>query len=315
MITSALLGVIVGIGLAALLTLLFGVYSIGPTERGVLTTFGRAQRTPGTTLDDPQFAALLKEEERVRYTYPNVRVIPQGGPYFKWPWQKLHKVDMTIQTVDITWDPEISQESIEAVTKDNLTVQITGQLRWKPSERNLYAYLFGVAHPAAHVVGFFISVLRDRVATFHGEAHDTAVEGVSINDLRRNLSLINSFMEEACRKTAARYGVDLDAALITNIDPPGDVDEALASINTTQNQVAASISQSKADADQKLKMAEQAVQIAENRAEAEAAPIVELGRTLQAMYDQGGKAALDSYLRNASLPLREKASQTILQLP
>jgi regulator of protease activity HflC (stomatin/prohibitin superfamily) len=221
---------------------------------------------------------------------------------------------MTIQTIDITWDPEIKQDTIEAVTKDNLTVQISGQIRWKPCERNLYAYLFGISHPAAHVVGYFISVLRDRVATFHGEAAEGAVEGVSINDLRRNLSLINSFMEESCRKTAARYGIDLDAALITNIDPPSDVDEALASINTTQNQVAASISQAKADADQKLKMAEQAVQIAENRAQAEAAPLLELGKTLGAMHAEGGKAALDSYLRNASLPLREKAAQTVLKL-
>jgi regulator of protease activity HflC (stomatin/prohibitin superfamily) len=121
-------------------------------------------------------------------------------------------------------------------------------------------------------------------------------------------------MEEACRKTAARYGIDLDAALITNIDPPSDVDEALASINTTQNQVAASISQARADADQKLKMAEQAVQIAENRAQAEAAPLLELGHTLAAMHAQGGRVALDAYLRNASLPLREKAAQTILKL-
>jgi regulator of protease activity HflC (stomatin/prohibitin superfamily) len=314
MITTTLFGLVLGVGLAALLTLLFGVYSIGPTERGVLTTFGRVQRTPGTTADDPQLGALLTAEEKTRYNYPNVRVIPQGGPYFKWPWQKLYKVDMTIQAIDITWDPDIKQDTIEAVTKDNLTVQISGQIRWKPCERNLYAYLFGVAHPAAHVVGYFISVLRDRIATFHGETHDGAVEGVSINDLRRNLSLINSFMEESCRKTAARYGINLDAALITNIDPPGDVDEALASINTTQNQVAASISQAKADADQKLKMAEQAVQIAQNRAEAEAAPIQELGKTLQAMHAQGGKAALDSYLRNASLPLREKAAQTVLKI-
>ena len=314
MITTTLFGLLLGVGLAALLTLLFGVYSIGPTERGVLTTFGRVQRILGTTANDPQLGALLTAEEKLRYDYPNIRVIAQGGPYFKWPWQKLYKVDMTIQTIDITWDPEIKQESIEAVTKDNLTVQITGQIRWKPCERNLYAYLFGISHPAAHVVGYFISVLRDRIATFHGETHDGAVEGVSINDLRRNLSLINSFMEETCRKTAARYGIDLDAALITNIDPPGDVDEALASINTTQNQVAASISQAKADADQKLKMAEQAVQIAENRAEAEAAPLLELGKTLEVMHAQGGKAALDSYLRNASLPLRERAAQTILKI-
>ena len=314
MITTTLFGLVLGVGFAALITLLFGVYSIGPTERGVLTTFGRVQRTPGSTADDPQLGALLTAEEKIRYNYPNVRVIPQGGPYFKWPWQSLSKVDMTIQAIDITWDPDIKQDTIEAVTKDNLTVQISGQIRWKPCERNLYAYLFGVAHPAAHVVGYFISVLRDRIATFHGETAEGAVEGVSINDLRRNLSQINNVMEEACRKTSARYGVDLDAALITNIDPPSDVDEALASINTTQNQVAASISQAKADADQKLKMAEQAVQIALNRAEAEAAPLLELGKTLQAMHAQGGKAALDSYLRNASLPLREKAAQTILKI-
>ena len=309
-----LIGLMFGVVIAAAFTLLFGIYSVGPTERGVLTTFGRVQRIDGTTANDPVLGALLTAEEKQRYDYPNIRVIAQGGPYFKWPWQKLYKVDMTIQTVDITWDPDIQQDSIEAVTKDNLTVQISGQLRWKPCERNLYAYLFGIANPAAHVVGYFISVLRDRIATFHGETHDGAVEGVSINDLRRNLSLINSFMEESCRKTAARYGIDLDAALITNIDPPADVDEALASINTTQNQVAASISQAKADADQKLKMAEQAVQIAENRAEAEAAPLLELGKTLQAMHAQGGKAALDGYLRNASIPLREKAAQTILRV-
>ena len=314
MITTTLFGLFVGVGLAALLTLLFGVYSIGPTERGVLTTFGRVQRTAGTSADDPTLGALLTDEEKVRYNYPSVRVILPGGPYFKWPWQKLYKVDMTIQAIDITWDPDITQDSIEAVTKDNLTVQISGQIRWKPCERNLYAYLFGIAHPAAHVVGYFISVLRDRIATFHGQSAEGSVEGVSINDLRRNLSLINSYMEETCRKTSARYGVDLDAALITNIDPPADVDEALASINTTQNQVAASISQAKADADQKLKMAEQAVQIAQNRAEAEAAPILELGHTLAAMHQTGGQPALDSYVRNAALPLRERAAQTVLKV-
>ncbi len=311
---TIILGLVLGVLLAALLTLLFGVYSIGPTERGVIATFGRAQRMPGTTGDDPQFGILLTAEEKNRYNYPNVRVIQPGGPYFKWPWQRLHKVDMTIQAVDITWDPDIKQAFIDAVTKDNLTVQISGQIRWKPCERNLYAYLFGVARPAAHVVGYFVSTLRDRVATFHGERAEGSVEGVSINDLRRNLSLINRHMEEACRKTAARYGIEFDAALITNIDPPGDVDEALASINTTQNQVAAAISQSRADAEQKLKMAEQAVQIANNRAEAEAAPLLELGKTLRAMHTLGGKGALDNYLRNASLPLREKAAETVLKV-
>lgn len=61
-------------------------------------------------------------------------------------------------------------------------------------------------------------------------------------------------------------------------------------------------------------MAEQAVQIAQNRAAAEAGPLIELGRTLALMHAEGGKPALDAYLRNASLPLRERAAQTIVNL-
>ena len=307
-----LLGFLLGIVLAGVMTLLFGVYTIGPTERGVLTTFGRAQRINGSVATDPELSSLLTKEELPRYDFPLINVVKPGGPYFKWPWQRLYRIDMTIQTTDITWDPDIQQSMIEAVTKDNLTISLTGQLRWKPCERNLYGYLFGVARPRAHVMGYFISVLRDRIATFHSQGADSSVDGISINDLRKNLSTLNQFMEVACRKTAARYGIELEAALVTTIDPPGDVDDALASINTTQNQVAAAISQARADADQKLTMAEQAVQIARNMADADAAPILELGKTLTDMYAQGGQGALDSYLRNATLPLREKASQTVI---
>jgi regulator of protease activity HflC (stomatin/prohibitin superfamily) len=308
------IGFFAGFGFAALALLLFGVYTIGPTERGVITTFGRVQRTRGTIADDPLLAPLLNAEEIDRYNYPLIRVTPPGGPYFKWPWQRLHRIGMTIQTTDIIWDPDIQQDTLQAVTKDNLTIVVNGQIRWKPCERNLYPFLFGVAHPTAHVMGYFISVLRDRIATFHSENLESggAVEGISINDLRKNLSSINHYMEDACRKTAARYGIELDAALITTIDAPREVDEALASINTTQNQVAAAISQAKADADQKLTMAQQAVEIARNRADAEAAPLRELAHTLQAMHATGGKPALDSYVRNAFLALREKAAQTIM---
>ncbi len=303
---------------AVAIVFLFGVYTIGPTERGIMTTFGRAQRKGTETISqDPVLGELLTEDEKLRYDYPVLQIIKPGGPYFKWPWQKLYRVDMTIKTTDITWDPEIVQDSIESVTKDNLTVEISGQMRWRPCERNLYAYQFAVKHPEAHIMGYFISVLRDRIATFTNENPPEGAEiteGISINDLRKNLSSINQFMENACRKTAARYGIELDAALITTIDPPPEVDEALASINTTSNNVAAEISQAKAEADQTLKMAEQAVQIAENRANAEAIPLLELSNTLTEMHAAGGRDALESYLRNASIPLREKANQTILPL-
>ena len=63
---------------------------------------------------------------------------------------------------------------LEAVTKDQLNTGLTGQIRYRVSERNLYAYLFGVKHPIAHVMGYFVSVLRERIANF--EAPKRAAE-------------------------------------------------------------------------------------------------------------------------------------------
>ena len=68
--------------------LLVGFYTVGPNQRAVKTVFGRAQRLgTGTTLDDA-IAGSLRDAEKERYTYPQVKVIMPGGPYFKWPWER-----------------------------------------------------------------------------------------------------------------------------------------------------------------------------------------------------------------------------------
>ena len=78
-----------------------GIYTVDQNERAVKTNFGRAERIPGaTTLTDP-ISASLDAEEKQRYQYPQVRVIMPGGPYFKWPWQKICKVSIATQTVNM----------------------------------------------------------------------------------------------------------------------------------------------------------------------------------------------------------------------
>ena len=62
-----------------------GFYIVNQNERAVKTVFGKAQRIKGkTTLEDP-ISENLREDERTRYAYPQVKVIQPGGPYFKWP--------------------------------------------------------------------------------------------------------------------------------------------------------------------------------------------------------------------------------------
>jgi regulator of protease activity HflC (stomatin/prohibitin superfamily) len=281
-----------------------------------------------TTLKDP-IAEHLRPEERERYTWPQVRVIPPGGPYFKWPWEKIHKVKVATQTINMAYDPEDPQANqggtlLEAVTKDQLNTGLTGQIRYRVSERNLYAYLFGVKNPFTHVMGYFISVLRERIANYEAPAlaADPAapasdisiVTGVSINDLRKNLRDINEHMDRECLSSAARYGIVLEASLITGIDPPPEVESALAAINTAHNQVSSDISLAQAGADQKIVQSRRAVEIETLKAQAEVEPLVALGEQLAELKRAGGPGAIAGYLRNVRLKLFGMAERAIMEV-
>lgn len=307
---------------------LSGFYTVDQNERAVKTSFGRAERIPGaTTLDDP-VAEHLREEERERYNFPQLRVIAPGGPYFKWPWEQIHKVSVATQTVNMAWDPEDPGANaqgtlLEAVTKDQLNIGLTGQIRYSVCERNLYAYLFGVRQPIAHVMGYFVSVLRERIANFEapkkaGEpdadsAESSLVAGVSINDLRKNLRDLNEHMDSECQSSAARYGIRLDASLITGIDPPAEVESALAAINTAHNQVSSEISLAQAAADQKIVQSKKAVEIETLRAHAEVEPLSALATQLRNL-KVNGPGVLAAYLRNVRLQLLGRASQAIVEV-
>jgi len=307
-----------------------GFYTIGPNERAVLCTFGKAQRgTDRTTLDDP-IAEALSAEERQRYVYPQVRVIGPGF-YWKLPWQSLHRASIATATISIAHDPEDSSANfggriLEAVTKDQLNTGLSGQLRFTISERNLYAYLFGVKNPVAHVMGYFVSILRDRIANFEAPKHggivaalepdiaDTGsgIQGISINDLRKNLRDLNERMDDECAAATPRYGISLDAALITGIDPPPEVDSALAAINTAHNHVSSEISLAQAAADQRIVQSKRAVEIETLNAHAEVEPLLALAAQLRELAGSGGPGAIAAYVRNAKIPLHKRTKQLVL---
>ncbi len=310
--------------------LLAGLFTVNQNELAVKTVFGRAQRIEGAHTSDDPIAESLNPEERERYRWPQVRVIGPGGPYFKWPWEQVHKVSTAVETVSMAYDPENSNANeggtvLEAVTKDQLNTGLRGQIRYRVSERNLYAFVFGVKNPIAHVMGFFISVLRERIASFEAPAVDVIEElkigdhalstpaiGVSINDLRKNLRDLNETMDRECASSAARYGMVLDASLITGIDPPHEVESALAAINTAYNQVSSDISLAQAGADQTLVQSRRAVEIETLRAQAEVEPLLALASQLREL-QKAGPGVLASYRRNVRLRLFRKARRAIVE--
>ncbi len=303
--------------------LVAGIYTVNQNERAVKTSFGRAQRVgEATTAEDP-ISASLTVEQKQRYCYPQVRVIPPGGPYYKWPWEKIYKVSIATETANMAFDPMAPSANaggtiLEAVTKDQLNTGLTGQIRFKVAERNLYAYLFGVKYPIAHIMGYFVSVLRERIANFEAppaaDGTPAVQTGISINDLRKNLRDINSHMDKECASSAARYGIQLDASLITSIDPPQEVESALAAINTAHNQVSSDISLAQASADQKIVQSRRAVEIETLKAQAEVEPLTLMAYQLSELKINGGKGALESYIRNVRLGLYAKADRVVLEV-
>lgn len=322
MLYAIILGFLVWFSLRVVLT---GFYTIDQNERALITNFGRVQRVGVLTTATDPVSDSLSEEEKERYNFPQVRVIQPGGPYFKFPWQKVHKVSIATQTVSIGYDPENphannSGEVLEAVTKDQLNTGIRGQLQFRISERNLYAFLFGIKNPVAHVMGYLISILRERIANFEAPERKEGAEvslsssarGVSINDLRKNLSVLNQVMQRESISSVARYGMLLEVTLIIGIDPPNDVESALAAINTAHNVVSSEISLAQASADQKIVQSRKAVEIETLRAQAEVQLLEQLANQLQVL-KTASKGSLKEYLRNVRLPLFSVAKRIVVE--
>lgn len=323
-----LIGIIMGFAAWFLVRYgLAGLYTINQNERAVKTVFGRADRIPNTTILTLPIAEQLRPEEKERYNYPQVRVIPPGGPYFKWPWERIYRVSVATQTVSMAFDPEDPNANkngtvLEAVTKDQLNTGLSGQIRYRVAESNLYAYLFGVRNPFVHVMGYFISILRERIANYEAPASTAAaqegvnpnlVAGISINDLRKNLREINENMDQESKSSAARYGIILDASLITGIDPPPEVESALAAINTAHNQVSSDISLAQASADQKIVQSKRAVEIETLKAQAEVEPLVQVAEQLRIL-KKSSPTAISTYLRNVRLGLYSAAKNAFLEV-
>jgi len=324
MLTGVLYGFFAWILVRFVLT---SLYTVGPNQRAVKTVFGRVQRMRNlTTLDDITISEYLRETEKERYCFPQVRVIMPGGPYIKLPWERVYKVSIATKTANMAFDPDTPAANrdgtvLEAVTKDQLNTGLSGQIRYQVSERNLYAYIFGVTKPIAHVMGYFVSVLRERIATFEAPGKKEAdeqpdavfVEGISINDLRKNLRDLNEHMDKECRCSQARYGILLDASLITGIDPPQEVESALAAINTAHNQVSSDISLANAAADQRIVESKRAVEIETLKAEADVEPLRRLASQLS-LLKQNGKEAMEAYVRTVKLALFTHAKRIITEV-
>ena len=141
--------------------LVMGFFTVNQNERAVKTCFGRAERVgTATTLDDPIAESLQAETTPTLLLSAGSRN-PSGRAVFQMA------VGKGLQGHDRDADDEHGLRPgnsakandkgtvLEAVTKDQLNTGLKGQIRYRVSEKNLYAYLFGVNHPIVACDGIF----------------------------------------------------------------------------------------------------------------------------------------------------------------
>lgn len=306
--------------------ILVGFYTVDQNERAVKTIFGRADRFENQRTSQQSISETLNEDEKKRYDFPIVHVI-EPGLHFKLPWERIFKVSIATETMNMAVDLEHANANrngtvLEAVTQDQLNIGLKGQIRYRVSDKNLYAYFFGIKNPIVHVMGYFVSVLREKIANYETKAMTPDMpsmtvgnthisDTVSINDLRKNLREINDSMLEECKSSPARYGIVLEASLITGIEPPVEVESALAAINTAYNNVSSEISLAKASADQTIVLSKRAVEIETLKVQAEVEPLIALAYQLKDLKNRGPDV-LNNFVRNVKLNMFQKAKKVIL---
>ena len=213
---------------------------------------------------------------------------------------------------------------LEAVTKDQLNTGLTGQIRYRCPRRNLYAYLFGVKQPVRPRHG----LLRLGAARTHRQLRGAAAavagtprtrtadaawwRGSRSTTCARTCATSTSTWTAECQLLGRRYGMTLDASLITGIDPPPEVESALAAINTAHNQVSSDISLAQAAADQKIvqSQARRGDRDAEGAGRGRAAAS-QLADPVAALKKSSGQGA-PAYLRNVRLGLYAKCRQQVI---
>ena len=191
----------VGIGFMAWVLVpcgLTGFYTVDQNERAVKTVFGRAQRIGTlTTLDDPIAESLRDDEKEHTVSRKSGSSCP-GGPYFKWPWEKVHKVSIATETANMAFDPESPKANRE---RDRAGSRHQGPVEHRPDGPDRLPGL-GTKPVCLPVRRGQSDCTRDGLLRFRaagedrdlqspgktsakGRADAVSVEGISINDLQK----------------------------------------------------------------------------------------------------------------------------------
>lgn len=251
--TELVAGLITGCVMIIGYILYRSVYRIEQGHLGVITTFGAADFSDEST-------------KTLR--------LQQPGLHTKKPWQRVREFTVMERIKDLT----SYTGGFHAIAEDGTILRIGAKLRMQPAKETLYAYLFELKNPVAHIHEYFKCLLRNEIANFKD----------SYSGIRKNRQLLNEQIDKLSKTHIGnRYGVKFNAVDIFDIVPPEELDRALNAVQNAQAEMDAQYSRALADRDQRLTAATQALEIASHRAQATEIEITVHGENLRKLKNNG----------------------------
>lgn len=198
------------------------------------------------------------------------------GLHLKWPWQRVRKVSMMEQMIDLSGE----EGGTTAMASDGTMLRLDSKLRLTPEVEHLHHYLFSMERPVEHVKGLFTCLLRNEIANFDQkeataskdlkpQSYLPAVRVGSYAAIRRERRLLNQHIQEFCRaQIGNRYGVRFDGVDLTDILPPEELAQSLNSVMNAQSEAQRLLAQTEAECEQRILAARKGLAIARARGRA-----------------------------------------------
>ena len=257
-------GIVIGVLAVVAWWLRDGSFRVDEGFVAVVTSFGAAERE-GTVL-------------KVR----------EPGLHFKWPWQRVIRVSIREQSLDLG-----GEQGQTVMADDGTVLRLVSSLRYRPSRDGLDAFLFGLKRPVEHMSGLYACLLRNEIANVSGPvepAHEqkASTDSGAFGRLRQQRHLLNQRIADfSTRRMGASYGVQFSGVDLTDILPPEELSDALNAVASARAEVEAHHARARSECEQKLMSAQQGIEIARVEARAAAVEMKTIGEHLATLQKNG----------------------------
>lgn len=238
--------------------------------------------------------------------------IYNSGLHLKLPWEKVKKISIKEQILDLT----MSESGTMLMTTDGTLLKIEAKLRYTPILTNIYSLLFSMEKPYEHIKNFFNGLMHQEIGKF---SNTTALSSDKDLQMRKgtyailrtergHLNLqINDLFSNKFRE---QYGFQFEGIDIIDIIPPEELAQALNAVIHAQTEAEKNFALKEAECEQKLLAAKKGIEIAKSKAKSVKAEILTQAKILEKLNNVG---TLQEYIQRRETEVYSEAKLSYIK--